>query len=115
MAQESTAAAAMVAHAVMKNKGDEMRSELDKYENGAHLATFEVTFFVEDVEKLKSKFAQTDLAKIIKDEVDDNGNPYPFNSGQAILELMLEAINEEELGISMDGSSCEADLVVNHG
>ena len=92
-----------------------MRSPLTSYENGAHLATFEVTFFVEDVEKLKAKFAETELAKIIATEVDENGNPYPFNSAQAILEIMCNAIDEEELGISHDGSSCEPDLVVNNG
>lgn len=93
-----------------------MRStDLTTYENGARLATFEVTFFVEDLEKLKAKFSTTELAEIVKDEVDAyTGEPVEFNSGQAILELMLQSINEEELGIAMDGSSCEADLVVNH-
>lgn len=92
-----------------------MRSSLESYENGARLATFEVTFFVEDIEKLKAKFAHTELAKHTADEVDENGNPYPFNSASAILELMCEAINEDELGIAMDGSSCEPDLVINNG
>jgi hypothetical protein len=93
-----------------------MRSQdLTTYENGAHLATFEVTFFVEDVEKLKAKFAKTELASVIAGEVDEDGNPYPFNSAQAILELLLESIDEEELGISMDGSSSSPDLIVSHG
>jgi hypothetical protein len=92
-----------------------MISPVTSYQNGAHLATFEVTFFVEDVEKLKAKFAKTEFAKIIADELDDDGNPYPFNSAQAILELMSLAIDEEELGIAFDGSSCEPDLIVNNG
>lgn len=93
-----------------------MRStDLTTYEDGARLATFEVTFFVEDLEKLKAKFAKTELAKIVEDEVDEDGNPYPFNSAQAILEIMRESINMEELGIAEDGACSQADLVINHG
>jgi len=93
-----------------------MRStDLTTYEEGARLATFEVTFFVEDLEKLKAKFAKTELARIVEDEVDEDGNPYPFNSAQAILEIMREAIDMEDVGIAEDGACSHPDLVINHG
>lgn len=78
-------------------------------------AQFEAGFNVPNVEKLKEAYYKTEAGQQeLKTPLIDayTGEPCPFNSGYAILELLMEGISLDELGIEFSDSACSVDEVI---
>lgn len=63
------------------------------------------------VEKIKEAFYKTDTGQqdLKTPMLDETGATEPFNLGYAVLELLMEGIGIEELGIEFSDSVCNVD------
>ena len=64
---------------------------------------------VEDIKEAyyKTDAGQQDLKEPMRDW--ETGEPAPFNVGYAVLELLMEGMGVEELGIEFSDSTCNVD------